>query len=103
MTVSLPGDWTGATMRAEARLYPDAAGDPIATFAVVGPILDGDLSTWTLSLAAGSGADSTGAFPSDADLDGVERFAVDVLLTPSGGSEEILFGGVLPLLGSVTQ
>jgi hypothetical protein len=100
-TVSLPGDWTGATMRAQARLRPDAAGDPIATFAVTGPVVAAGVSTFTLTLTAGAAAGSTGAFPADSDLDGVEQFAVDVLLT-SGGVEELLFGGVLPLLGRIT-
>ena len=100
--ITLNGDWTGATLRAEARLYPDAGGAPIVTFGVTGPVVASGASTFTLTLAAGSGANSTGAFPADADLDGVEQFAVDVLLTPDGGTEDLLFGGVLPLLGRVT-
>lgn len=101
-TVSIDGDWAGATMRAEARLYPDAPGDPIATFNVEGPVIEAGMSVFTLTLAAGTGSNSTGVFPADAALDGVTRFAVDVLLTVPGAEEDLLFGGVLPILGRVT-
>jgi hypothetical protein len=102
-TISLQGNWTGAAMRAQVRLYPDAPGTPVATFAASGPVLTSDtsgqpLSTFTLSLNAAA----TAALPADSDIDGIEQFAVDVLLAPSGGAEDLLFGGVLPLLGRVT-
>ncbi len=85
-------------MTVQARLRPDAAGDPIASFTVAGPEVAAGLSTFALSMTAGV----TAGFPPDSDLDGVEQFAVDVLLTPAGGMTELLFGGVLPLLGRVT-
>jgi len=101
-TVSVQGNWTGSVLRAQARLYPDAPGSPVATFAVSGPVISivGGFaySTFTLSLTS----TITAGLPSDVDLDGVERFAIDVLMTPAGGAEDLLFGGVLPLLGRVT-
>ncbi len=95
-------DFTGATMRAQVRAAPDAAGSPLATFAVTGPVVSGGFSTFTLTLAAGSGANSTGALPADGSGDGVIHLPVDVLLTPQGGAEELLFGAALPVLGRIT-
>lgn len=98
--VELEGDFTGATLTAKLRLYPDAAA-VLATCAVTGPVVAAGLSTWTISLAAGSGSNSTGALPADGDLDGVEYFAFAIHLTPSGGNEDLLLGGALPVIGRV--
>jgi hypothetical protein len=95
-------DFTGATIRAEIRAAPDAGGAALATMAVTGPVVAAGVSTFTISLAAGSGANSTGALPADGDGDGIVWLWLDVLLTPSGGDEELLFGSVLPLLGRIT-
>lgn len=100
--VQIPGDFTGATMRAEVRAGPDAGGSALASFTVTGPVVAGGNSTFSLSLAAGSGANSTGVLPADAAGDGTVWLAVDVLLTPSGGTEELLFGAALPLVGRIT-
>lgn len=98
----LAGDWTGATLRGAVRLSPDAAGAVLASFAVTGPVVASGVSTFTVSLAAGSGANSTGSLPADGEGGGVARFAYDLLITPLGDDEEVLVGGVLEILGRVT-
>lgn len=101
--VVLDADLTGATMRGIARLAPDTAGDPIVTFDVSGPTIatvDGETtSTFTFSLDSGTGAASTGAFPSPSDGSGVADFALMVFLTLSGGSEGFFAGGIVRVLG----
>ncbi|WP_288413869.1 hypothetical protein [uncultured Novosphingobium sp.] len=100
--IYLPGDWSGATMRAQIRLYPDAPGDPLVTCNVFGPDLVGDTTKFQLQLGAGSAGNATGALPADGSGEGVAQFAIDVLLTPAGGVEDLLFGGVVTVLGRVT-
>lgn len=98
--VEIEGDWTGAIMTGGVRVAPDASSYE-AQFSVSGPTISGDYSVFELSLAAGSGANSTGALPEDADADGVEEFPYAIHLQPSGGDEELLCGGVLHVLGIV--
>lgn len=103
--IELEGNWTGATLAGVVRTAPDAAGDPLATFAITGPVVTpngaGWLSTWTAVLVAGTVANSTGVLPADADFDGVERFPCSFLLTPLGGNQALLIGAALPVLGKV--
>ena len=95
-------DFTGATLRGEVRLAPDAGGAALATFTCSGPTVALGVTTFTIVLLAGTGANSTGILPADGDGDGLVELAVDVLLTPSGGVEELLFVAKLPVLGRVT-
>lgn len=99
---ALAGDWTGATIRGQVRTAPDAAGDPIVTFTTSGPTVLGSFSVFTISLAAGTGVNSTGILPAAATGDGSAEFAFDLLITPDGGDETLLFGGVLPVIGRIT-
>src|SRR5688572_26000615 len=69
-TIELPGDWTGAALTGTVRASPDAS-TALATFSVSGPSVAVGTSTFTISLAAGTGANSTGVLPADGDLDGV--------------------------------
>lgn len=101
LSVNLPGNWTGAALRGKVKDAPDNAAT-LATFTVTGPVVVGAISTFTVSLAAGTAANSTGVLPADPDADGVTQFAYDLLLTPSGGTEELLVGGIFELEGSVT-
>lgn len=101
--LDLSGDWTGATLTAYVRQQPDAAGDPLVDFAVTGPVVvDVDGAPWsafTVTLASGAGADSTGALPADNDGDGVAEFPLFINLAESGGSAELLAGGIMRVLG----
>ncbi len=99
--IRLSGDWTGATMAGAIRAAPDASGSALASFTVTGPVVAGGYSTFTLALASGSGANSTGVLPADDDLDGVVELPFSLLLTPSAGAQGLLCGGVFPLLGKV--
>lgn len=101
LVINLPGDWTGATLRGEVRASPDA-GSVLATYSVTGPVVGSGRSVFTCSLAAGTGSDSTGVLPPDSDMDGVAEFPVDLLLTPLGGTEELLLGFELSLIGRIT-
>lgn len=96
---NLPGDWTGAALRGEIRIAPDAVGDPIAAFAVTGPEIVAGVSTFTCRLEPADFAD----IPADGDLDGVAEFPVDFLLEPAGGDEETLLAAVLPVTGRITE
>jgi hypothetical protein len=99
--IRLSGDWTGATLAGAIRIGPDATGAALATFAMTGPVVAGGHSTWTPSLAAGTGANSTGILPGDDDADGVVELPFSFLITPAGGAQQLLVGGVFPLLGKV--
>lgn len=99
---ALAGDWTGATLRGQVRLEPDAAGDPLVTFTCSTPAVASGYSIFTISLASGVGANSTGILPASPLGDGAAEFAFDLLITPAGGDETILFGGVLPVIGRIT-
>jgi hypothetical protein len=99
--VRVAGDWTGATLAGAIRSGPDAAGAPLATFTIAGPVVADGFSTWTLALAAGSGANSTGGLPVDGDLDGVVELPFSLLITPLGLDQQLLVGGVFPVLGKV--
>lgn len=98
--VEIEGDWTGATLAGAIRSEPDA-GSVLATFTVSGPTVSAGYSVWEVSLASGAGANSTGALPLDGDADGVEDFPAAFYLTPAGGEQELLFGGVFSVAGLV--
>lgn len=104
-TISIPGDFSAATFRGQVRLSPDTTGTPLAEFTFSTPTYDVDTGRTlvTYSLAAGDGANSTGALPADGDGDGIEEFPFDILATPSGESEDMLFAGIMPVIGIVTQ
>ena len=103
VVLDLSGDWTGATMTAYVRQAPDAAGDPLADFTVSGPVvteIDGaPWSAFTLTLAAGTGANSTGGLPADSDGDGIVELPLFITLAASGESAELLVGGIMRVLG----
>lgn len=101
-TITLAGNWTGATMRGQIRLEPDAAAS-LASFTITGPVVVGDSTQFTLSLAAGAGANSTGVLPADSAGENFIELPFDLLLTPSGGVEDLLFGGNFILIGRITE
>lgn len=97
-TVEIAGDWTDATLEGSIRESPDAVTE-LATFAVSAPSVADGYTTFTASLASGSGANSTGVLPSDSDLNGVVELPMMFRLTPAGGDEDTLFGGLFTVLG----
>lgn len=95
--VNLDADFTGASLAGDVRAAPDATGDPLATFTVTGPVVEGGVTRFTVSLNAGA----TAALPADGDGNGVEAWPYMLFLTPSGGTEELLIGGLLTMMGNV--
>lgn len=100
MPVRFAGDWSAGTIAGTIRAAPDAA-TALATISFTAGSYDSGtgFTTWTASLASGTSADSTGVLPADTDGDGIEVFPMAIYLTPSGGSQELLFGGIFTLLG----
>lgn len=99
--ITLNGDFSTAAITGQIRSAPDS--DTILAAFTVGTLsFAGGLTSFTISLAAGTGANSTGVLPADSDMDGVEYFPFDILMTPSGGAAERLFGGLLPVSGHIT-
>ena len=100
--IEIAGNWSTATLEGSISASPDAAS-ALATVTIGSPSYDSDddVTVWTVSLAAGTGSDSTGILPSDTDGDGVEYLPIAFYLTPSGGSKELLFGAAFPLTGKV--
>jgi hypothetical protein len=94
----LSGDFTGATLRGQIRIEPDAAGAPLTTFTVSGPVVEDGVTTFTISLT-GVEIDALPAAPIG---DGAAQFAYDLLMTV-GGDEDLLLGGVFAVIGRVTE
>jgi hypothetical protein len=84
------------------KVAPDAPSE-LAVFSVGTPIFADEVTTWAFSLAAGSGVNSTGSLPADADGYGVAVFVYDLLLTLSGGSPQRIAAGLFPVSGFVTE
>lgn len=99
--ITLDADYTDSTMRGEVRLLPDAAGAPLEEFAIGAPVIGADpvTTTFTIALSAGQVDD----LPAANAGDGLAEFAFDLLLTPDGGVEELLFGGTLSVGGRITE
>lgn len=101
-SIEISGDWSGATLEGSISAAPDAAS-ALATVTIGSASYDSDadVTVWAVSLASGTGSNSTGILPSDTDGDGVEYLPIAFYLTPSGGSKELLFGAAFPLTGKV--
>lgn len=102
LPIALAGDWSTAALAGAIRSAPDAV-TALATLTIAGGTFDigSGYTTWTASLTSGTGANSTGALPADTDGNGVETFPISFLITPSGGSQSLLFGGAFSLVGKV--
>lgn len=101
-TLTYPGNVTTATLQGAVKASPDATSE-LAVFTIGTPSHSAGVTTWTFSLAAGSGSNSTGGLPADSNGDGVETFIYDLLLTLSGGSAQRIAAGLLPISGFVTE
>lgn len=100
--IELPGDWSGVTIAGAIRVAPDA-GAVLATFTVTsGTYSSGaQTTTFTASLASGTGTNSTGALPADTDGNGLAVFPAAFTITPSGGVAELLLGFAFIVQGKV--
>lgn len=95
------GSWATATLEGSISASPDGTALAAITVGAAVYNADDDTTTWPVSLAAGSGSNSTGVLPSDTDGDGVEFLPIAFYITPSGGSKELVFGAAFPLTGKV--
>lgn len=97
--IGLAADLSDHAFACSLRLEPDASGAVAAEFTVtVYPFTDG-MTYVLLQLTDGQ----TAALPVDADFDGVQDMAFDVLITPPGDAQTRLFGGIIPVTGKVTE
>lgn len=103
-TISFPGDVRDAELSGQIRAAPDA-GAVLAAFNVSSAAYfpGVDRTAWAVSLAAGSGANSTGALPVDSQGDGSIMLPVEFVLQLGGGQRERLFGGVFEVSGCVWE
>lgn len=106
LALAFPGDYSAATLTAQLRHEPDAADPPLAVMTVEVGSFDAGAgeageTVVTLSLASGTGADSTGALPADGDHDGIAEFPFDIVMSFEGETD-LLMGGVLPVIGRIT-
>jgi hypothetical protein len=100
--IELPGDYSGATIAGAIRVTPDAPS-ALATMTVTSGTYSGatNTTTFTASLAAGTGSNSTGALPADTDGNGYVALPAALTITPSGGSPELLMGWAFIVQGKV--
>lgn len=98
MPVQIEGDYSAETLTATIRSAPDA-GSALATVTISAASYDSGtgFTSWTASLASGTGSNSTGSLPADTDGSGEEKFPIAFNLTPFG----LIFGGAFTLLGKV--
>lgn len=99
LVVKIPLDVSGDTFAASLRVAPDAAGSTLADFTVSVGAWDGTYSPVTFSLTA----TQVNALPSDDDADGLTELVMDILRTPSGGSEYRYLAGNIYVSGKVTD
>lgn len=100
--ISLIGpDYSEATITGQIRSSPDS-DTILATFTIGTLVHSGGVTSVPIFLPSGTSTNSTGSLPADSDLDGIEYFPFDFLMTPSGGAAERLFGGLLPVSGHIT-
>lgn len=101
MVIRFQGNWASGTLQGTISSAPD--GSTLATVSISSGSFDAGtgFTTWTVSLAGGSGSNSTGGLPVDFDGNGVEAFPIAFYLTPSGGTRELLMGGAFIVLGKV--
>lgn len=102
MSVKIAGNHSTATLAGAIRSAPDAPS-ALASFTIGSGSFDAgtNKTTWTVSLAAGTGAGSTGSLPASTDGEGVIVLPAMIHITPSGGSEKLLFGFPFTLVGKV--
>jgi hypothetical protein len=97
--VILPGDLTGATLRGQVRIGPEAPGDPLATFNATGPAVGGGQSIFNVALAD----HEVEGLPAPTPGENTITFAYDLLIARPSYNEEVLFGGPFIVIGVVTE
>ena len=98
-TISLPGDLTGATLAGQVRLYPDQGGAALVAFTVGALAVVSGRTNFTISLTEAQ----IEALPAATPGEGAVTLIYDLLLTPSGGIKEPLWGGHFIVVGGATN
>lgn len=100
--IELPGDFSEATITGAIRNTPDAPAT-LASFSVSGGTYSSGTSTttFTATLASGTGSNSTGILPADEDGDAIVALPAAFAITYLDGSAEMLFGFAFIVTGKV--
>lgn len=101
LVLTFNADYSADTFDAALRLGPDTASELVSFSVSVGSYVDGWTNV-TLSLTKSQVA-TVAAAASDGDLDGLAEVVFDLLHTPSGGTQQLMLGGTIPLIGKVTD
>ena len=102
VTFQLPGDFTGATVDAQLRLYPETDGDPrVALTDSLGAFASGR-TPLTLSLTEEQMEDAD-VIPEIQPGEGVVTLCYGILVTRSGGTKQLLCAGEFIVFGSVAN
>lgn len=101
-TFRLAGDFSGAAFRSEIRAAPDA-GTLLAALSFSVPAYDTETGQTTVVMSLSAANTLPSVLPAPVDPDETAWFPFDILITPSGGTAELLLGGVVPIIGRVTQ
>lgn len=102
LSLEVSADWSADSFDAALRLYPDAAGSPLVAFTIVVGAYTAGATVITLSLTQVQTA-NTAIIPPDTAFDGAIDLAFDLLRTPAGGAQTRILGGVIPVLGKVSN
>lgn len=97
--ISLPGDFTGATLIGQVRLYPDAPGAALVALTVAGPVLALGRSKFTLTLTEAQ----IEALPAAAVGEAEVTLVYDLLLTTAAAAKELLMGEEFIVIGGATN
>lgn len=98
----LPGDFSAAEFRSEIRAAPDATAALVA-FTFSAPAYDAATGKTTVVMSLSAANSLPPVLPAPTDPDATAWYPFDILVTPSGGTADLLLGGVLPIIGRVTQ
>lgn len=103
----------GRAWSKELRFHADYSSDAFSCNLAVSPdgttlvspsvaigAYTGGYTIVTLSLTSVQTA-NTALIPADGDMNGVEELLLDLLRTPSGGTQERLMAGTIPVIGKV--
>lgn len=99
LVVKVPLDVSADAFAGSLRVAPDASGSTLADFTVTVGAWDGTYTPVTFALTS----TQVDALPVDGDADGLTELVMDILRTPSGGTEYRYLAGNIYVSGKVTD
>ena len=99
LVVNIPLDVSADAFAASLRIAPDASGSTLADFSILVGAWDGTYTPVTFSLTSGQ----VDSLPEDGDADGLTELVMDILRTPSVGTEYRYLAGNIYISGKVTD